>query len=145
MKWMETLETQNVSKNVDIDLNLRFTFGGETLETIGSGGTSSTTSRLVLAIHAALLEAHLSDQSRPFRFLILDTPKQDELHTADLARYLTELEQMCEAKNGQLLFSSTEYDHPTGQKDKRWLPSCRGPDKPMYLGKRSDLITDEQA
>lgn len=145
VKWMDTLETQNVSKNVDIDLNLRFTFGGETLETIGSGGTSSTTSRLVLAIHAALLEAYLSDKSRPFRFLILDTPKQDELHTADLARYLTELEQMCEANNAQLLFSSTEYDHQTGQKDKRWLPSYRGPDKPMYLGKRSDLLTDELA
>jgi hypothetical protein len=142
VKWMQTLETQNVSKNVHIDLSLRFTFGGETLETIGSGGTSSTTSRLVLAIHAALLEAYLSEKSRPFRFLILDTPKQDELHTADLARYLTELEQMCEANNAQLIFSSTEYDHPTGLKDQRWLPSYRGPDKPMYLGKRSDLLAD---
>jgi hypothetical protein len=145
VKWMETLETQNVSKNVDIDLNLRFTFGGETLETIGSGGTSSTTSRLVLAIHAALLEAYLADKTRPFRFLLLDTPKQDELHTADLARYLTELEQMCEANDAQLLFSSTEYDHRTGQNDMRWLPSYRGPDKPMYLGKRTDLLTDDLA
>lgn len=142
VKWMQTLETQNVSTNVDIDLNLRFTFGGETLEVIGSGGSSSTTIRLVLAIHAALLEAYLSDRSRPFRFLILDTPKQEELHTADLARYLTELEKMCEANDAQLLFSSTEYDHPTGPKDRRWLPSYRGPDKPMFLGKRSDLVAD---
>lgn len=142
VKWMQTLETQNVSTNVEIDLNLRFTFGGETVETIGSGGTSSTTIRLVLAIHAALLEAYLSDRSRPFRFLILDTPKQEELHTADLARYLTELEKMCEAHDAQLLFSSTEYDHPTGPKDKRWLPSYRGPDKPMFLGKQSDLLAD---
>jgi hypothetical protein len=145
VKWMQTLETQNVSTNVDIDLSLRFTFGGETLEAIGSGGTSSTTIRLVLAIHAALLEAYLSDRSRPFRFLILDTPKQEELHTADLARYLTELEKMCEAHDAQLLFSSTEYDHPTGPKDKRWLPSYRGPDKPMFLGKRSDRIENEMA
>ncbi|RQS91741.1 hypothetical protein [Burkholderia seminalis] len=144
VKWMQTLETQNVSTNVDIDLNLRFTFGGETLDVIGSGGSSSTTIRLVLAIHAALLEAYLSDKSRPFRFLILDTPKQEELHTADLARYLTELEKMCEANDAQLLFSSTEYDHPTGPKDKRWLPSYRGPDKPMYLGKRSDLLADDE-
>lgn len=142
VKWMQTLETQNVSTNVEIDLNLRFTFGGETVETIGSGGTSSTTIRLVLAIHAALLEAYLSDRSRPFRFLILDTPKQEELHTADLARYLTELEKMCEAHDAQLLFSSTEYDHPTGSKDRRWLPSYRGPDKPMFLGKQSDLLID---
>lgn len=143
VKWMQTLETQNVSMNVDIDLNLRFTFGGETLEVIGSGGSSSTTIRLVLAIHAALLEAYLSDKSRPFRFLILDTPKQEELHTADLARYLSELEKMCEANDAQLLFSSTEYDHPTGLKDRRWLPSYRGPDKPMFLGKRSDLLAED--
>ncbi|KVQ42519.1 hypothetical protein WK03_20340 [Burkholderia cepacia] len=104
VKWMQTLDTQNVSTNVDIDLNLRFTFGGETLDVIGSGGSSSTTIRLVLAIHAALLEAYLSDKSRPFRFLILDTPKQEELHTADLARYLTELEKMCEANDAHLSF-----------------------------------------
>lgn len=142
VKWMDMLDTTSVSRNVDIDLNLRFTFGGETLETIGSGGTSSTTSRLVLAIHAALLEAYLADKTRPFRFLILDTPKQDELHTADLARYLTELERMCEANDAQLLFSSTEYDHPTGKQDKRWLPNYRGPEKPMYLGRRSDLLPE---
>ena len=144
VKWMQTLETQNVSTNVEIDLNLRFTFGGETLENIGSGGSSSTTIRLVLAIHAALLEAYLSDKYRPFRFLILDTPKQEELHTEDLARYLTELEKMCEANDAQLLFSSTEYDHPTGAKDRRWLPSYRGPDKPMFLGKRSDLLANAE-
>lgn len=140
VKWMQTLVTQNVSTNVDIDLNLRFTFGGETLEVIGGG---STTIRLVLAIHAALLEAYLSEKSRPFRFLILDTPKQEELHTEDLAQYLKELEKMCEANNAQLLFSSTEYEHPTGPYDRRWLPKYRGPDKPMYLGRRGDLLPDE--
>ena len=142
VKWMQTLVTQNVSTNIDIDLNLRFKFGGDTLETIGGG---STTIRLVLAIHAALLEAYLSDKTRPFRFLILDTPKQEELHTADLAHYLTELEKMCEANNAQLLLSSTEYDHPTGSNDMRWLPAYRGPDKPMYLGKRGDILLDGEA
>lgn len=144
VKWMDMLDTTSVSRSIDIDLNLRFTFGGETLETIGSGGTSSTTSRLVLAIHAALLEAYLADKTRPFRFLILDTPKQDELHTADLARFLTELEKMCEANNAQLLFSSTEYDHPTAKQDKRWLPKYRGPEKSMYLGKWNDLLPDSE-
>lgn len=141
VKWMDMLDTTSVSRNVDIDLNLRFTFGGETLETIGSGGTSSTTSRLVLAIHAALLETYLADKTRPFRFLILDTPKQDELHTADLARYLTELEKLCEANDAQLIFSSTEYDHPTAKQDRRWLPEYLGPQKPMYLGRRTDLLS----
>jgi hypothetical protein len=145
VKWMDMLDTTSVSRNIDIDLNLRFTFGGETLETIGSGGTSSTTSRLVLAIHAALLEAYLADRSRPFRFLILDTPKQDELNTADLARYLTQLERMCEANDAQLIFSSTEYDHPTSKQDKRWLPIYRGPEKPMYLGRQNNQLPDGTA
>ncbi len=137
VKWMNTLVTQNTSRNVDVDLNLRFTFGGEGLDVYGG---SSTKIRLVLAIHAALFEAYLSEPSHPFRFLILDTPKQQELHTADLAEYLKELEKICEANNAQLLFSSTEYDHPMGPNDERWLPMYTGPEKPMYLGKSTDYM-----
>ncbi len=47
---------------------------------------------------------------------------------------------MCEANDAQLLFSSTEYDHPTAKQDKRWLPMYRGPEKPMYLGKKTDFL-----
>ena len=139
VKWIEILDTHNVSKNVDIDLELRFRFNNEPLDLF----SGSTKIRLVLAIHAALFEAYLSDSSRPFRFLILDTPKQQELHTEDLANYLTELEKLCAAKNAQLILSSTEYDHPTGPTDKRWLPLYRGPDQPMYLGTKHDLLDDE--
>ncbi len=139
VKWMEILDTHNVSKNVDIDLELRFKFNNEPLDLF----SGSTKIRLVLAIHAALFEAYLSDSSRPFRFLILDTPKQQELHTEDLANYLTELENLCAAKNAQLILSSTEYDHPTGPSDKRWLPMYKGPDQPMYLGTQVDLLADE--
>lgn len=135
VKWMNTLVTQNTSRNVDVDLNLRFTFGGEGFDVYGG---SSTKIRFVLAIHAALFEAHLSEPSRPFRFLILDTPKQQELHTADLAEFLKELEKLWESNNAQLLFSSTEYDHPTGPNDVRWLPMYTGPEKPMYLGENTN-------
>jgi hypothetical protein len=137
VKWMDILDTQNVSRNVDIDLDLRFKFNGEAIDLFGG----STKIRLVLAIHAALFESYISDPSRPFRFLILDTPKQQELHTQDLAHYLSELENLCAAKDAQLILSSTEYDHPTGQQDKRWLPQYRGQDHPMYLGTRTDLLT----
>ncbi|USX15029.1 hypothetical protein NHH88_04320 [Oxalobacteraceae bacterium OTU3CAMAD1] len=136
VKWMDILDAQNVSRNVDIDLNLRFTFDGEPLDLF----SGSTQIRLVLAIHAALFEAYISEPSRPFRFLILDTPKQQELHTADLAKYLSALENLCAAKNAQLILSSTEYDHPTGQQDKRWLPTYKGADHPMYLGIKADFI-----
>lgn len=136
VKWMDILDTQNVSRNVDIDLELRFKFNGESLDLF----SGSTKIRLVLAIHAALFEAYISEPSRPFRFLILDTPKQQELHTEDLANYLTELENLCAAKDAQLILSSTEYDRPTGQQDKRWLPMYKGLDHPMYLGKRADFL-----
>lgn len=140
VKWMDILETKNVSRNVDIDLDMRFKFNNESLDLF----SGSTKIRLVLAIHAALFEAYISEPSRPFRFLILDTPKQQELHTEDLANYLTELEKLCAAKNAQLILSSTEYDHPTGSTDKRWLPNYKGPDHPMYLGKHADYFGDNK-
>ena len=136
VKWMNILDTKNVSRDVEIDLELRFKFNGESLDLF----SGSTKIRLVLAIHAALFEAYISEPSRPFRFLILDTPKQQELHTEDLANYLAELERLCTEKNAQLIFSSTEYDHPTGTQDKRWLPMYKGSDHPMYLGTRADFL-----
>ena len=136
VKWMDILDAQNVSRNVDIDLDLRFKFNGESLDVF----SGSTKIRLVLAIHAALFEAYISEPSRPFRFLILDTPKQQELHTEDLAKYLTELENLCASRDAQLILSSTEYDHPSGPQDKRWLPMYKGADHPMYLGIGSDFL-----
>jgi hypothetical protein len=139
VKWMDILETRNVPKNIDIDLELRFKFNGEGLDVF----SGSTKIRLVLAIHAALFEAYISEPSRPFRFIILDTPKQQELHTQDLAKYLTELEDLCYKNNAQLIFSSTEYDHPTKEHDERWLPMYEGVEHPMYLGLDSDYLHDE--
>jgi hypothetical protein len=136
VKWMDILDTKNVSRNVEVDLELRFKFNGESLDLF----SGSTKIRLVLAIHAALFEAYVSEPSRPFRFLILDTPKQQELHTEDLAKYLTQLENLCAAKDAQLILSSTEYDHPTGQQDRRWLPMYKGQDHPMYLGTSADFL-----
>lgn len=130
VKWMDILEAQNVSRNVDIDLDFRFRFNDEPLDVF----SGSTKIRLVLAIHAALFEHYISVPSNPFRFLILDTPKQQELQTSDLAKYLTALENVCLANNAQLILSSTEYDHPTQDVDKRWLPMYEGPAHPMYLG-----------
>ena len=136
VKWMDILETQNVSRNVDIDLDFRFRFNDEPLDVF----SGSTKIRLVLAIHAALFEHYISAPSNPLRFLILDTPKQQELQTSDLAKYLTALENVCWANNAQLILSSTEYDHPTKQEDKRWLPMYRGPSHPMFLGTPSQRI-----
>lgn len=129
--WMDVLEARNVSRNVDIDLDFRFKFNNEPLDVF----SGSTKIRLVLAIHAALFELYISEAGRPFRFLILDTPKQQELHTKDLAKYLSKLEELCHQNNAQLIISSTEYEHPTNPLlDKRWLPEYPGATQPMYLG-----------
>lgn len=130
VKWMDILETPNASRNIEIDPELRFTFNGEGLDLF----SGSTKIRLVLAIHAALFEEYLSEPARPFRFIILDTPKQQELRTADLAKYLSRLEDICLARDGQMILSSTEYKHPTGQDDELWLPGYEGHEHPMYLG-----------
>jgi hypothetical protein len=131
VRWMDILHTLNVSHEIEIDHNFKFKFGPEPLEVF----TGSTRSRLVLAIHAAMFEAYLENSDNPFRFLILDTPKQHELNGADLANYLQELQAVCDKHGGQIVISSTEYRHAIGVSDKEWLPQYPGVDQPMYLGK----------
>lgn len=131
VRWMDILHTLNVSHEIEIDHNFKFKFGTESLDVF----TGSTRSRLVLAIHAALFEAYLENPENPFRFLILDTPKQHELDGADLGNYLEELQTICDKYGGQIVISSTEYQHAIGELDKEWLPQYPGVDQPMYLGK----------
>lgn len=131
VRWMDIIKTLNVSHDIDIDPNFKFRFGTEQLEVI----TGSTRSRLVLAIHAAIFEAYLEKRDNPFRFLILDTPKQHELDGADLANYLKELQAVCDKYGGQIVISSTEYRHEITEQDVEWLPQYPGEKQPMYLGK----------
>lgn len=133
VKWMDTLRTPNASREVEIDLDFKFRFGKQTIDVFNG----STRSRIILSIHAALFELYLQVPKRPFRFLILDTPKQQELASEDLARYLHVLEAVCDEFGGQILISSTEYHHVIGDRDKEWMPKFPGPEQLMYLGSRS--------
>lgn len=130
VKWMDILRTPNASREVEIDLDFKFRFGKQTIDVFNG----STRSRIILAIHAALFEHYLQDLERPFRFLILDTPKQQELASEDLARYLHALESVCDKVGGQILISSTEYHHALGESDREWVPQFAGPEQRMYLG-----------
>jgi len=129
-KWMSILKTKNVSREVNIEPDFKYRFGSEPLDIF----TGSGKARLVLAIHGAIFEKYLEKSDRPFRFLMLDTPKQHELDSADLATYLAALEQLCVSHNAQIVVSSTEYRHPIGPNDREWLPAYEFPDRPMYLG-----------
>lgn len=130
VKWLDILETKNVKRDVDIDLDFKITFGGEKIEQIAG----STKIRVVLAIHAAIFEEYLKSAERPFRFLILDTPKQQEIQTQDLADYLVELSKLAGETNAQVIFSTTEYRFPCEKQDAEWIPTFEGTEQPMYLG-----------
>ena len=131
IKWMDILKTPNASREVEIDLDFKFRFGKQTIDVFNG----STRSRIILAIHAAIFEHYLQDRKRPLRFLILDTPKQQELANEDLARYLRALEDLCDEFDGQILISATEYHHEIGGADKEWTPQFSGAEQMMYLGK----------
>ena len=94
IKWMDILKTPNVSRNVTIENDLDIRFGKESLSIING----STKSRLVLSIHAAIFELNLEKPNAPFRFLIMDTPKQHEIHADDLLHFLRELNQLAALK-----------------------------------------------
>lgn len=130
VKWMNILNTPNTSREVDIDLNFGIRIGSEPIRRF----TGSTRSRLILAVHAAIFEQYLQDPQKPFRFLILDTPKQHELNSDDLSAFLTALQEVCKNLKGQILFSATEYRHPIGSSDIEWTPQFPGKEQLMYLG-----------
>lgn len=130
VKWMDILNTPNVSREIEIDQDFRFKFGHEPVDIIGG----STKSRLILAIHAALFEHYLEEAERPFRFLILDTPKQQELSSDDLKKFFDALCVVCSGYNGQILISASEYRHEVRDEDMEWLPTYDGAAKKMYLG-----------
>lgn len=130
VKWMDILKTPNVSRNVTIENDLDIRFGKESIPII----KGSTKIRLVLSIHAALFELNLERQDASFRFLIMDTPKQHEVHTDDLLRFLAELKRLVADKDGQIIVSSTDFRYPCAKGDKEWVPLFNGPEQAMYLG-----------
>lgn len=130
VKWLDILDTRNVSRDIAIELDLKMTFGGETLDAI----KGSTKIRLILAIHAALFELYVSLQNSPFRFLILDTPRQHEIHSEDLFAYIQELKTLASNANAQIIFSSTSFNYECDDADKEWLPTFDIDTKFMYLG-----------
>lgn len=136
VKWMDILRTPNASREVEIDLDFKFRFGKQSIDVFNG----STRSRIILSIHAALFELYLQVPERPFRFLILDTPKQQELASEDLARYLCALEEVCDEFGGQILISSTEYRHNIGESDREWVPQFAGSEQRMYLGSPSSEV-----
>lgn len=136
VRWLDILKTRNVSRNVSIENNLKIDFGGESLDVI----KGSTKIRIILAIHAALLQLFLKDKTRSFRFLILDTPKQHEIHTDDLLSYINELKKLVSDHDAQLVLSSTDFRYSCDSSDAEWEPLFSGTEQNMYLGTSATFI-----
>lgn len=127
--WMDVLNTRNVSRDIRVDSDFGITFGSEVLNQFAG----STLSRVVLAFHATLFELLASSQQSKFGFLILDTPRQQDLEAADLGRFLVELRKMIDRHDAQVVFSTTEYHYDAQEGDVEWQPSFEGAEQNMFL------------
>jgi len=129
IKWLGILETNNISRDITFKDDFNPMLGSETISQL----KGSTKSRAVLAYHAALLELILSNKKPHFRFMILDTPKQHEMHSDDLDRYLKALKKLAKDVDLQIIFSTTEYHYQGDDLDKEWSPKYPGEKHNMFL------------
>jgi hypothetical protein len=135
--WLDTLSSKNISRDIRIDSDLKPVLGTEKIGII----KGSSKARTVLAFHAALFEICTSDQNSPFRTLIFDTPRQQEIHSEDLDAYFKRLKLIAMQNNAQIVFSTTSYRFEIDPKlDAEWLPRFGGFEQPMYLGDFQNLM-----
>ena len=137
--WLEKINTNNISRDITFKDDFTPYLGSETIAQL----KGSTRTRAVLAFHAALLELILKNECNAFNFLILDTPKQHEIHNDDLDCYITGLKELCAEFNLQVVFSTTEYHYSGDGKDEEWTPKYAGEKQLMFL-KASELIPIQQ-
>ena len=129
IEWLNLLHTHNVSKDITFKDDFTPLLGVESISQL----KGSTKIRAVLAYHAAIFQAFAERGVMGFRFLILDTPKQHEIHNDDLGRYLGALKVLCDLHGAQIVFSTTEYHYDGDDKDAEWLPPYNGQEQKMFL------------
>tara|TARA_R110001583_G_scaffold195518_1_gene374953 strand:+ start:4423 stop:6189 length:1767 start_codon:yes stop_codon:yes gene_type:complete len=129
IEWLGELKTSNISHDITFKDDFEPVLGDESVNQL----SGSTGSRAVLAFHAALLE--IAATSSPFKFLILDAPKQHETENIDLDRYMLRLKSICIEYNLQIIFSATEYEYKGDNQDKVWKPKYFEGKKEMFMRK----------
>lgn len=130
IRWMNVLNTNNVSRNVSVDADFTVLFGGERLKTI----KGSTRTRAVLAIRTATIEVFAQTTRTGPRFFVLDTPRQQDIDRTDFAKYINALKALSLDQNVQIVFSSSNYQYPLTEGDVSWSPDFPGEEHPMFLG-----------
>lgn len=129
LSWLERLHTSNISRDITFKDEFVPILGPETISQL----KGSTRIRAVLAYHAALLELIATQGKTSFQFLILDTPKQHEIHNDDLDRYLKALKKLAVDHGVQIVFSTTEYHYQGDDLDTEWNPQYPGEEQKMFL------------
>jgi hypothetical protein len=135
-EWLITLKTPNVPASVSFDEDLRLYLGEERFSETSSH-SGSTRTRIVLAHHAAFLETSLKMNGYHPRFLILDTPKQHELHSDDLRAFVERFTEMAKNQNPpvQLVIGATQQDFVDKKvADAVWHPEFTVEDGVRYFG-----------
>lgn len=128
-KWLDVLRTKNISYDISFTNDFMPILGSERISNL----TGSTLTRVVLAFHAAFFEVVASQGGVGFKFLILDTPKQHEIHADDLNNYINELKNLCGTYDVQIIFSTTEYHYIGNDRDMEWNPKYANKEQNMFL------------
>jgi hypothetical protein len=135
-EWIVALKTPNVAADARVDDQLRVWLGAEKFDSkISHSG--STRTKLVLAFHAALLEACLAMQGAYPHLLILDAPRQHELTSSDVRAFVQNFRAMAQRFNSrvQLVLSATDIDVvEQGDGVVIWRPAFEVDDGYRYLG-----------
>jgi hypothetical protein len=134
-EWVVALRTPNVGA-ISIDEELRLSINNERF-TPQSSHSGSTRTRIVLALHAAVIEtSHILNGNHP-KLLVLDAPKQHELNADDLAAFVQKFYRLFSTGDRpvQLVLSATDASVvPSECLDAVWEPQFPGPDGLHYLG-----------
>lgn len=130
VKWLGVLNTRNVSRDVLIDNDFNIQFGSEKVNQF----KGSTLLRVILAVRASFFEIYVAQQRPAIEFLIFDTPRQQDIESADFAKFIEALKGLASSADAQIVFSTTEYHYKPGENDCEWIPNFPGKEQNMFFG-----------
>lgn len=134
-KWLIALKTRHVSGSAVFDANLTPFINGSRFS-VASSQSGSTRTRYVLALHAAVIEASIEMKGFHPPFLILDAPKQQELHSPDLAAFVSACATLFEKQEPafQLIVGAKDRDIFEAPPNVAWEPKFKSADGYHFLG-----------
>lgn len=129
IRWLTILSTKNISLDISYKDEFTPSLGPESVSQL----KGSTKVRVVLAYHAAVIELLASRKHTVLKLLILDTPKQHEINSDDLNKYMLALKEISKQLGVQVIFSTTEYRYIPGANDREWVPKELGEEQNMFF------------